>query len=382
MTKKATYKFGGILVAVLIAELLIWIAFFVAYFVILKSIPGIRLARPDLIWAMAAGPLVLLLFLGLMGWKNHSLRKFSNTSLLPVLAPDISSVKAAVKFVLYRLAITFLVVALINPQSGGKMAEASYRGIDIMAAVDVSNSMLAQDIKPNRLERAKRSLEQLIENLHGDRLGMIVFAGRAYVQLPITTDYSAAKLFLTTVNTDVVPVQGTNIGAAIDLAVESFDKESPANKAIVVITDGEDHQNEAVEAAQRAAEKGIKVFTIGMGSENGAPVPQFANGRQIGFKQNDEGETVISKLNEATLRQIADAGKGNFVRASNAGTGLQQLLTNLNQIEKTDMGSVVYSDYEDQFQIFLGIAIFCLLIDFLLSEKKGFLRKRVKLFRR
>jgi Ca-activated chloride channel family protein len=271
---------------------------------------------------------------------------------------------------------------LINPQLGSKMAEAKVKGIDIIVALDVSNSMMAEDLSPNRLVSAKRAISKMLEKLQGDRVGIIVFAGQAYVQLPITSDYAAGKLFLSTIDTDVVPVQGTDIGAAIDLSMKSFSEESPAQKAIVIITDGENHEADAVVAAQEAAEQGIRVFTIGMGSQDGTPIPQYNGNTRTGFKKDQEGNIVVSKLNEQMLREIANAGNGAYIRASNAEVGLEPLLAELNQIEKTDMGTVAYAEYEDRFQIFLALALLCLVLEFFLSNQKGKVAKRLKLFDR
>jgi Ca-activated chloride channel family protein len=346
----------------------------------MDAMPGLRLGKPRLWWLFLLGPVMFLLFWFSVWFKNRRLERFGDYSLLGALISEISSVYTAIKYILWRLAAAFLVIALINPQFGSKMAEAKVKGIDIIVALDVSNSMMAEDLPPSRLVRAKRAMSKMLEELHGDRVGIIVFAGQAFVQLPITNDYAAGKLFLSTIDTDVVPVQGTNIGAAIDLAVESFNDESPAQKAVVVITDGENHEDDAVVAAQEAAEKGIRVFTIGMGSPEGTPIPEYRGQTRTGFKKNNEGKIVVSKLNEAMLREIAQAGNGTYVRASNVEVGLEPLLAELNQIEKTEMGTVAYAEYEDRFQIFLALALACLIVEFLISTQKGKLAKRVKLF--
>lgn len=380
MKPKAKYNLSGILIAALVLEVVFWVLFGVVYFVVMDALPGLRLGRPELWWLLLLGPAMLFLF-GISVWlKNKRLERFGDSGLLGSLISEISSVHTALKYMLWRLAAAFLVVALINPQLGSKMAEAKVKGIDIIVALDVSNSMMAEDLAPNRLFRAKRAMSKMLEELHGDRVGIIVFAGQAFVQLPITNDYAAGKLFLSTIDTDVVPVQGTNIGAAIDLAVESFDKETPAQKAIVVITDGENHEADAVVAAQEAAEKGIRVFTIGMGSPEGTPIPEYRGQTRTGFKKDNQGNIVVTKLNEVMLRDVAKAGNGAYVRASNAEVGLEPLLAELNQIEKTEMGTVAYAEYEDRFQIFLALALLCLIIEFLISTQKGKLAKRVNLF--
>jgi Ca-activated chloride channel family protein len=312
--------------------------------------------------------------------KNRRMSAFADEGLIQYLIPDISSINTTIKYLLWRLAAWFLVVALINPQLGSKMSEAKIRGIEIMIAVDVSNSMKAEDLKPNRLVRATRSIEKLLENLHGDKVGIVVFAGQAFVQLPITNDYAAGKIFLSAIDTDIVPVQGTAIGAATELSLESFDFESPAQKVIIILTDGENHEDDAIEAAQLAAEKGVKVYTIGLGSVKGEPIPEYNGKRKTGFMKDNEGNIVVSKLNEDMLVEIADAGNGAYIRASNAEVGLQTLLEELNEINKTEMGSVSFAEYEDRYQIFLALGLLCLLLEFLLRSRKGKLAKQINLF--
>ncbi|HEY9114101.1 MAG TPA: VWA domain-containing protein, partial [Bacteroidales bacterium] len=244
-------------------------------------------------------------------------------------------------------------------------------GIDLMLVLDVSNSMLAEDIKPNRLERSKMAISQLVDRLKGDRIGIVIFAGNAYKQLPLTTDYSAARLFLSAVDTKIVPSQGTAIGEAIDLAVTSFD-DAQHNKAIIVITDGENHEDDAIGAARDAVEKGVKVFTIGMGLPDGAPIPIYNNsGTQAGFKKDRSGQTVITKLDEDMLRQIAAAGNGSYARANNASTGLNKIFDDISQIEKKEIETRQFTDYEDQFQYYLGAAIILLILELLIATRRA-----------
>jgi Ca-activated chloride channel family protein len=231
--------------------------------------------------------------------------------------------------------------------------------------------MRSEDIRPNRLERSKQAVSRLIDRLEGDRIGIVVFAGDAYMQLPITTDYAAAKLFLSQVEPDIVPKQGTAIGAAIDLASTSFTDTIKKHSAIVVITDGENHEDDAIESAKSAAEQGIKVYTIGMGSVNGAPIPIYNNGTRVGFRQDNSGATVISKLDQNMLNEIADAGKGRFIQATNSDDGLDLILKELNGLDKKEFKAKMYTDYENQFQYFLAGAFVLLIIDFLLGEKKS-----------
>ncbi len=380
MRKDFKYKLGYMLLAAAILEVVIWGLFSVVYFVVMDTLPGLRWANPERWVLFLSGPVMFALFALSIGSRNRRLNLLADPHLLGRLVTDISSVNTAVKYLLWRLAAAFLITALINPQLGSKMAEAKVRGIDIMLAMDVSNSMMAEDLSPNRLTRAKRAIERMIDELHGDRIGIVVFAGQPFVQLPITTDYSAAKLFLSTIDTDIVPVQGTDIGSAIDLSAESFDDHSQAQKVLVVITDGENHEEDAVKAARDAAKKGIKVYTIGMGSAEGAPIPRYNGSVRTGFRTDRDGNVVVTKLNEDMLRQIADAGNGTYVRASNAEMGLTPLLDELNRLEKTDFGTVAYSEYEDRFQIFLILGLACLVLEALLRESRGRLAKRVKIF--
>jgi Ca-activated chloride channel family protein len=239
--------------------------------------------------------------------------------------------------------------------------------------------MMAEDIQPNRLERSKMAISRLVDKLKDDKIGLIVFAGDAYTQLPITTDYNSAKLFLNSVNTQIVPKQGTAIGAAINLAMRSFTPDSKANKAIIVITDGENHEDDAVAAAKSAVENGMIVHTIGMGLPQGSPIPVLRNGAKEYLKDN-AGNVVITKLDETKLEQIAASGDGVYVRANNAQVGLNTLFDEINKLDKTELESLVYSDYEDQFQYFFAIAIILILIEFFILERKNRYLKNIKLF--
>lgn len=380
MKKEAKYNFTGMLISAVVLEVLFWLAFGLVYFIVSKAIPGLRWERATFAWLFLTGPLMFLIFIASAATKNRRISIFSDRKLLYSQLPDISSVNTTLKYLLWRLAAAAMVVALINPQLGSKMTEAKVKGIEIVIAVDVSNSMLAEDLKPNRLEVAKRAISRLLDNLHGDRIGIVVFAGQAFVQLPITSDYTAGKLFLSSIGTDIVPVQGTAIGSAIDLALKSFDFETPVQKAIIVITDGENHLDDPVASAKKAAEKGVQVFTIGMGSINGAPIPDYKNGRRIGYKTDKNGNTVVTKLDQEMLKKIAEAGNGSYIHASNGEVGLQPLIAKLNKIQKTEMGAVTYSEYEDRFQLFLALAAAFLLLEFLIRDRKGKLAKRINLF--
>ncbi len=320
-------------------------------------------------YAFAALPLMLVIFIWYLYSVKKRLKKLGEYELVKSLVPDISNSKKITKFILLMLAFSSLILAVCNLQTGSKTQEVKREGADIIVCLDVSNSMLAQDLSPNRLERAKFALEKMIDKLQGDRLGIIVFAGEAYVQLPITTDYSAAKLFLGSINTQMVPTQGTNIGAAIRKALEGFSKDLEKNKTIVVITDGENHEPEAIEAAEEAAKAGILVNCIGVGSETGVPIPILNNGVVNGYRKDKDGNTVVTKLNKEVLQEIAGKTDGIFVQATNADIGLNAILDKLSQLDKKQIDTKMYTDYEDQFQWFLGLALLLFIIEFFISER-------------
>ncbi|PJA07439.1 MAG: hypothetical protein COX70_06580 [Flavobacteriales bacterium CG_4_10_14_0_2_um_filter_32_8] len=340
-----------------------------------------RFEHTIFLWALVVViPFLLLVFLLVLNWKKKKIKQFGNKEIISLLMPNVSKSLPIVKFIFYALAMTSLLLGLANLQLGTKVEEVKREGVDLMIALDVSNSMLAEDLSPNRLERAKRAIYQLIENLHNDRLGIIVFAGQSYVQLPITTDYSSAKLFLETIGTDIVPTQGTAIGSAIDLAMESFDFENGTSKSIIVITDGENHEDDATAAAKNAAEKDVSVHTIGMGSAQGAPIPIYKNGTQVGFRTDNTGNSVVTKLDENMLKEIAAAGNGSYVRATNANAGLKIIMDEIGKMQKKEFGSKSIKDYEDRFQIFLIAALILIIIEYLIPNRKSSKLDKINLF--
>ncbi|WP_299577262.1 VWA domain-containing protein [uncultured Sunxiuqinia sp.] len=338
-----------------------------------------RFAHIEYLYALAIIPVLILLFWITRRSRRKALERFGQPETISQLMPNVSQSRPVVKFIIWLLAISSLIVALARPQFGSKLKTVKRQGVELIIGLDVSNSMLAEDIQPNRLERAKRAISRLIDNLSDDKIGLIVFAGDAYTQLPITTDYPSAKLFLNSVSTDIVPRQGTAIGAAIEMAQVSFSPQFEGNKAIIIITDGENHEDDAIGAAKAAAESGIIVHTIGMGLPQGGPIPVSVNG-QKDYRKDKDGKVVITKLNEEMLQQIAAAGSGIYVRANNAQVGLNTLFNEIDKMEEAEMESLVYSDYEDQFQWFLGFAILMLLVDFLILERKNKYLKNIKLF--
>ena len=340
-----------------------------------------RLEHTELLWAFSAVPLMILVFVILQYNKKRLLARLGDYPLVKAMIPDVSLAKQISKFILFTFAFSFLVMSICNLQTGSKMQEVKREGGDIMICLDVSNSMLAEDLSPNRLERAKQAIEKFIEKLEGDRIGMVVFAGEAYVQLPITTDYSAAKLFLHGINPNMIPVQGTAVGAALEKAIESFGQDVGKNKAIVIITDGENHEDDAIKIAEDAAKEGLTIHTIGIGSLDGSPIPHYLNGIKSGYKKDKEGNTVVTKLNEKLLQEIASAGNGVYIKANNNDVGLNAILDQLKELDKKQFESKMYTDYEDQFQWFAGAALLLLLIEFMFSERISSVWKKLNVFK-
>jgi Ca-activated chloride channel family protein len=314
----------------------------------------------------------ILLFIYYNKWKKKAFENFGKFSTIENLIPNYSKTRENIKFIILLSYISALIIGIANPQIGTKMEEVKREGVDLMIALDLSNSMLSEDIKPNRLERARQAISRLIDKLEGDRIGLIVFAGDAYVQLPITTDYSAAKLFLATVNTSIIPSQGTAIGKAIKLSMNSFDMQNGQNKAIIIITDGENHEDDAIQQAKEANEQGVFIHTLGMGLSKGGPIPIYnQNGDNIGYRKDKEGNTVISKLNEQMLQEIASNGNGTYVRANNTQAGLSTLFLEINKMEKKEIGTMVFTDYKDRFQLFIFIALLLVFFDLILLNRKN-----------
>jgi Ca-activated chloride channel family protein len=340
----------------------------------------IRFAHSEYLYAIALLPILVVLFLWALRSRRKALEAFGNLVLLKQLMPASSGLKRAAKFALLFAAIGFLILGLANPQIGTKMEEVKREGVDIMIALDVSNSMKAEDIRPNRLESAKQEISRMLDKLQNDRIGLIVFGGESYLQLPLTTDYSAARLLLSTVDVDIVPVPGTAIGSAIRLAMKSYSSGERKYKVLVLITDGENHEDDAIAAAKEAHAEGVVIHTIGMGSPNGAPIPEYQNNVQVGFKKDADGTTVITKLDEQALTQIAEAGGGRFIRATSAQNELDAVFKEVESMEKKEFGARVFTEYEDRFQYFLGAALVLLVAEFFLSERRTRLFSRWKIF--
>jgi len=328
-----------------------------------------RFAHIYYFYLLALIPVYTALLVLFLIWKRKTLSRYGDWNVISRLMPEYSVWKPVLKFIGMAVAITALVFALADPQTGSRLEKVKRKGIDLMICLDVSNSMMAQDIKPNRLERAKQAISRLIDNMEGDRIGIIVFAGKAFPQLPITTDYAAAKMFTSTINTGIVPTQGTAIAEAINAAVSGFG-ESKHNKAIVIITDGEDHQGDVLEQADAAIKKGITIYTIGMGLPEGAPIPVYSGNIQTGYKKDRDGQTIMSKLDETLLQKIAGLGKGMYVRATTSETGLNKIYDDISKIQKTEIEEKQFSDYEDRFQYFVALALLLLIADLFVFERK------------
>ena len=322
-------------------------------------------ARYEYLYLLFLVPLFLVGY-GLMRYfRARKVKAFGDPALVEALMPSWSRSKGWVKVVLFSLAFAFFAVGLARPRTGAKLAEKNTKGAEIIVALDVSNSMLAQDYSPNRLERAKLSIARLTERLQEDRIGLVIFAGTSFVQLPVTTDYVSAKMFLGNIDTGSIPVQGTAIGDAIRLSIKSFSAQSEKSRVIVVISDGENHEDDAVGAAKQAAELGIKVYTIGVGSAEGQPIPMDGE-----LLKDKEGNIVVTKLNEQMLRDIARAGGGAYIHAGGEEFGLNPIIQDIRRMEDEEFGSVVFEEYDEQYMYFFGIALLLFVIEMILGERK------------
>ncbi|MFB0903496.1 MAG: Ca-activated chloride channel family protein [Dokdonia sp.] len=327
-------------------------------------------------WLLCLIPILIVLFLGLSYWRYRAQKKYASKQMLGHLIPDRSWFKPILKLVTVCVGIVFLVLALVNLKAGEKTETVNREGVDIVFAVDVSKSMLAEDIAPNRLEKSQRLVTEIINNLASDRIGLIAYAGSAVPQLPITTDYGSAKMFLQSLNTELISSQGTAINEAIQLAESYYSDDIEAAKILVIISDGEDHEGESVAVAEAAAEKGIRIITIGVGTEVGARIPIKRDGVIREFKTDRDGKTVMTKLHPQTLKEISEAGNGVYIDGTITATVIEELKKELSGIDKVAFESQQYSDFESQFQWFLGFGLFFLFLDvFYLEKKTGWLKK-------
>jgi len=339
-----------------------------------------RFANPEYLYLLLLLPVLIGLFIINQVIRRNSLKKLGESVMINRLLPEISRIRPVIKFIFLLLGISEVIIMLARPQFGSRLEEVKKQGVEVIIALDVSNSMLAEDIQPNRLTRAKQAISKLVDNLGNDKIGLIVFAGDAYTQIPITTDYISAKMFLSTINPDMVPKQGTAIGTAINLAERSFSPGEGKSKAIIIITDGENHEDDPVSEAEAASKAGIVIHTIGIGSNEGVPVPVTIGGKRDYLKDPD-GVTVITKLDEEILKKIAISSGGNYIRASNSNIGLDEIFSDIRKMKKDELESTMYTEYNDQFQIFAAIALFILILEIIIMDRKNRKLQNVRLFK-
>jgi len=375
MSNPTNYRFNWVsyIITLTIVELLFWLSAYLSYDYLSQYSQNFRFEHEWLLVYII--PIVAGFIIGytyLIYWKFKTLSKISTPKLIGNLFEGYSILKINIKYVFWRLGLSFLIIAAANPQFGEQEVDVESYGLEIMLAIDVSNSMLAEDLAENysRLKVAKFAVEKLINSLSNEPIGIVVFAGSAYKQLPITTDYSAAKMFLQNIQVGMLSAQGTDIGNAINTCITSFNFENGVAKAIVLITDGEDHEQKAIDAANEAKEKGVTIHTIGMGGEAGAPIPMFVNGIKKGTKKDAEGNTVLTKINEKMLIDVASAGNGSYTRANGLSVGLDGLISQLNNVTNGTVLTKQYKTYNDQFQLFLLLGVMLLFVDIFVLEKK------------
>lgn len=341
----------------------------------------IQLDQKIYLYALVLLPIMVVGFLMLQIWKKKAQQRFSEPDLLKKLAPNKSNFKNILKLIIQVLGIGCVVLALVNPKAGTKLETVQREGVDIVFAVDVSKSMLAEDIAPNRMEKAKRLVSEIINELASDRIGIIAYAAQAYPQLPITTDYGAAKMFLQGMNTEMLSSQGTAISDAIELATTYYNDAAQTNRVLFIVSDGEDHSNgNATAAVSKALDANIKIFTVGVGTEKGGPIPIREKGVLERLKRDAEGEVVITKLQQTTLLDIAQEGNGQYIDGSNTAQAVAQIKEALNQMDKMAFEAKQFSDYKDQFQWFLGAALVLFLLDLFIFEGKTAWIARLNLF--
>lgn len=336
-----------------------------------------RFAHPDFLILLVVLPLLIVLFYYGLIVKSRRLTKLGSKEMLLRLMPEVSHARPRVKFALSLTAMTLLIFVMAGPQFGTKLETVKRNGIEVMIAVDVSNSMNADDLQPSRMQRAKQILSRLIDQLGDDKVGLLVFAGDSYVQMPMTTDAGAAKMFLNSINPGMVPVQGTAIGSAIRMSMGLFSEQPDVSKTIILITDGENHEDDAVALAKMARDNGVTVNVVGVGTAQGSPIPM---GGSNSFHKDRAGNVVVSKLNEQMCNEIAQAGGGLYVRADNAGAAIRALSKELDSMSKTELETQVYTDYNEQFPPLAWLALVLILIEICLMDRKNAAFKNVRLF--
>jgi Ca-activated chloride channel family protein len=339
-----------------------------------------QIEEPTYFYYLAIIPAIVVVFLLVLWWKKRIQKQFADHKLIQKLSPEKSTFKSFLKITVFCLALAFLIISLTNPKMGTKLETVKREGVDIVFALDVSKSMVAEDIAPNRLEKAKQIITKIVENLGSDRVGIIIYAGNSYPLLPITTDYAAAKMFLQNANTDMVSSQGTAINDAIERALTYYDDNEQTNRFLVIVSDGEDHEENTLELAKQAAEKGIKIYTVGIGTAKGGPIPLKESGRVMGYKKDSKGMVVVTQMNEQILRDIANAGNGKYINGNKTQETIASIKGVLEKAEKNEFETKQFSDYEDQFQWFIGIGLLLLIVDVTLLEKKTKWIQKLNLF--
>jgi len=338
-----------------------------------------QIEEPTYFYYLAIIPTIIVVFLLTFWWKKRAQKRFTDALLLEKLAPNASTFKSVLKLIFLAIGIGFLVISLVNPKMGTKLKTVKREGVDVVLALDVSKSMLAEDIAPNRLEKAKQIISKIIDKLGSDRVGIIIYAGNSYPLLPITTDHAAAKMFLQNANPDMVSSQGTAINEALDLAKTYYNNDEQTNRFLIIISDGEDHQEDTKQVAQNMSKEGIKVYTIGVGTEKGAPIPMKVSGSLIGYKKY-KGETVITKRKGDVLEAIANAASGRYIDGNKTEKPVDFIEELIANAQKSEFETKQFSDYKDQFQWFIGLGIFFLLIDVFFLDKKTKWIKKIDLF--
>ncbi len=340
----------------------------------------LRFENPQYFYLFTLIPVLLGLFWLSWHFRKQALNRFGQQKVFKVIMPWRSVRRPWLRFTLILMAFSMLIVAAANPLVGSRMQEAKREGVDLIIALDVSRSMLAQDIRPNRLERARMAVSRLIDRLENDRIGIVLFAGSSITQVPITTDHSAAKMMLRTASPESVPLQGTAIGGAIERAMASFQGEDLKNKVIIIVSDGENHIDDPVAAAKLAAEAGVIIHTVGIGTHAGAPVPVYNNNQLTGFLRDNEGNTVVSRYDEATLRQIAQATGGVFRHSTEADLGLNRILDEIRKMEQETFEVMVFADYQSRFHYFVTLALLFLVFEIFIFERKNKWLEKINLF--
>ena len=337
-----------------------------------------RFESPAYLWLLWSIPVLAIIRFVCYKLRRKKLLRFGEMSLVSRLMPNVSKIRPSVKFWLSVAALALMIVMLARPQMGSKISHEERNGIETIIAMDISNSMLAEDVVPSRLQKSKMLVENLVDHFTNDKIGLVVFAGDAFVQLPITTDYVSAKMFLQDINPSLIQTQGTDIARAISLSMNSFTQQKGLGKAIILITDGEDHEGGALEAAKEAKKKGINVFILGVGSGNGAPIP-LGNGD---YMRDNDGNTVMTALNEQMCRDVAKAGSGTYIHVDNTSDAQEKLNDELSRLQKGETDNVVYSEYNEQFQAFALLALILLIIEACTLEAQNSLLRKVRLFRK